>query len=466
MAASSYRKTLDELYGLRRFGTRPGLEVIRALLGGLGNPERSFRAIHITGSKGKGSVAAMSAAIVGATGASVGLFTSPHLQSYRERIQVQRRRIPASEVVRGVARVQAAAAELLRSGGIERPATFFEITTALAFDYFARKKVEHAVIEVGLGGRLDSTNVIDAPVGVITSIELEHTELLGPTVEHIAREKAGILHRGMRAVVGVTPPNARAVIERHAKVEGVPLWHLGEEIRTGPRTIEPDRQRFDVAHPGRTIADVAVPLHGPQQAANAALAIAAADVYGEAVGFRVSDDELRAALSKVRWRGRSERLPGRPELFVDVAHTPESVRALGQTLVELRPLASAEETAIVFGCLADKLVDPIFDALGLLARTIVVVPVRSSRSAATADLRRHAVGRFPRIVVADSLKSGLTLARAATGPDGYTLVTGSDYLIGELLDELEGRSADEPDLSDPGVPAPEAPRRAPGTAAR
>jgi dihydrofolate synthase / folylpolyglutamate synthase len=454
VAASTYRETLEHLYGLRRFGTRPGLDVIRALLGGLGNPERSFRAIHITGSKGKGSVAAMAAAILGASGTPVGLFTSPHLQSYRERIQIGRRPIPAGEVVRGVARVRTIATELARTGAIDRPATFFEITTALAFDYFARKKVAHAVVEVGLGGRLDSTNVIDAPVGVITSIELEHTEVLGPTVNHIAREKAGILHRGMRAIAAVPHPSARAEIERHAEVEGVPLWHLGEEVRAGARTIEPAAQRFDVTHPGRAITGVAIPLHGPQQAGNAALAIAAADVYGEVLGFRVSDEDLRAALARVRWRGRAERLPGRPELFADVAHTPESARALGQTLVELRPLAVPEESAVVFGCLIDKLVEPIFDSLGLLARTIVVVPVRSSRSAATADLRRHAVGRFPRIVVAGSLRDGLRLARAATGPDGYTLVTGSDYLVGELLDELEHRPADEPDLSDPGVAVP------------
>jgi dihydrofolate synthase / folylpolyglutamate synthase len=448
---NAYRRTLEQLYGLRRFGMRPGLEVIRALLTELGEPQRSFRAIHVTGSKGKGSVAAMAAAIVGATGEPVGLFTSPHLQSYPERIQIDRKPIPRAEVVRGVTRVQEAADRLTRRGAVDRPATFFEITTALAFDYFARRKVPHAVVEVGLGGRLDSTNAIDAPVGVINSIELEHTDVLGPTVEAIAREKAGILHRGMRAITAVTAPSALAEIERHAKAEGVPVWHLGQEIRVGERTIEPDLQRFEVAHPGRTIGDVGIPLHGPQQAGNAAVAIAAADVYGEAVGHRVPDAKLRAALAKVRWRGRVERLPGRPELYADVAHTPESVRALGLTLGELRPLAPPEESAVVFGCLADKLVDPIFDSLALLARTIVLVPVRSSRAAATADLRRHAVGRFPRIVVAGSLADGLRLARAATGPDGYTLVTGSDYLVGELLDEVEGRPSDEPDLSDPGV---------------
>ncbi|MCI4344933.1 MAG: hypothetical protein L3J87_04845, partial [Thermoplasmata archaeon] len=307
---------------------------------------------------------------------------------------------------------------------------------------------------------------IDAPVGVISSIELEHTEVLGRTVEANAHQKAGNLHRGMRAIAAVTPPTALAENERHAKAEGVPVWHLGQEVRIGDRTIEPDRQRFDVVHPGRSISDVSVPLHGPQQAGNAALAIAATDLYGEAVGFRVPDEKLRAALAKVRWRGRAERLPGRPELFADVAHTPDSARALGQTLAELRPLAPPEESAVLFGCLADKLVDPIFDSLALLARTIVLVPVRSSRAASTADLRRHAVGRFPRIVVAGSLADGLRLARAATGPDGYTLVTGSDYLVGELLDEVEGRPSEEPDLSDPGVAVLEPPASREGSVAR
>ncbi|MCI4368016.1 MAG: bifunctional folylpolyglutamate synthase/dihydrofolate synthase [Thermoplasmata archaeon] len=447
MANEEYRATLAHLYGLRRFGMRPGLEVIRSLLGALDHPEERFRAIHVTGSKGKGSVSAIAAEILEASGRPTGRFTSPHLKSYRERIQVRRRPISASAVVDGVARVREASDELLRKGAIDRNPTFFEVTTALAFDHFARKGVEHAVIEAGLGGRLDSTNVLRSTVGVVTTIELEHTEILGPTERDIAQEKAGIFHAGIRGIVGELKAPARDALEATARGAGVPLWHLGRQIQVRGRRLEPGGQRLDITTPPGSFDDLGLPLAGSFQAGNAALAIAAALEHARSLGAPITESELRKGLGHVRWRGRLEKLPGRPDLYVDVAHTPESARALALSLGEIAPFEEPQENAIVFGCLDDKRVDPIFEALAPLARTLVAVPVRSARSLDTAALRRIAVGRFPRVVVSPDLPTGFALARAATGPDGFTLVTGSDYLVGELLRNLEG-GEDEPDLSD------------------
>ncbi len=440
---------------------RPGLETIRALLGGLDHPERAFRALHITGSKGKGSVAAMSAAVLGAAGRSVGLYTSPHLVSYRERIRVRGRPIPRGAVTRGVARIETLAAELLAAGRIDRAPTFFEVTTALAFDWFRAQEVDDGVIEVGLGGRLDATNVLDAPVGVITTIELEHTDVLGPTLEDIAREKSGILHRGMRAVVGELPPPARGVVDRTADALGVPVWHLGEELHVGPRDLSGTSQRFAVSTPIGELDRVTLPLAGAFQAGNAVLSVAATGAYAERVGLRLPPDAVRAGLKAVEWRGRLERIAARPPTYLDVAHTPESAAAVAAGLAELHPFADPEASVLLFGCLSDKRAEEILDRLAPLARTIVVAPLRSARAAAASSLRRVALGRFPRIVEATDIAGGYALASASVGADGLLLAIGSDYLAGELLESLEGRPDDEPDLSDPGLGGrPEAPAAA------
>jgi len=449
----TYRSTLDRLYRLRRFGMRPGLEVMEALLAALDHPERSFRAVHVAGSKGKGSVAAMAAAVLTGAGRRTGLYTSPHLVSYRERIQVGRVPISAREVVEGIEQVSAAAERLQAEGAIDRAPTFFEVTTALAFDRFRAAKVDAAVIEVGLGGRLDATNVLDAPVGVVTTIELEHTEILGPTLTDIAREKAGIFHRGMRGFVGEPKEEPRREIERVADAVAVPLEHLGGTVRVEDREIDPKGQKLRIATPHRTLDRVRVPLAGEFQAGNAALAIAAADEFLRAVGGSATDASIRSALAKVEWPGRLERLSKRPDVYLDVAHTPESARAVGQALAEIYPFSEPSENVVLFGCLSDKQVEGILEAFSPLAATLVVVPVRSARALPVGEIRRAAVGRFPRIVLAPDASRGLALARAAAGSDGFALVAGSDYLVGEVLRETRGGGEGEPDLSDP-VAAP------------
>ena len=447
-ARAEYRRTLERLYRRRRFGMRPGLEVMQALLGELGDPQRSFPAVHVTGSKGKGSVAAMTQAILSAHGLRVGLFTSPHLSRYAERIRLDGRTIPPTAVTRGVARVEAAASALTESGRIDREQTFFEITTALALDWFARQEVDAAVVEVGIGGRLDATNVLDARVGVLTTIELEHTDVLGDTLTAIAEEKSGILHPGMRAVVGMLPEEAQAVVTRTTDRLGLSVWRLGHEVAVGDRALAPDGQSFSVRVPGLALPRVRIPLLGAFQTGNAGLAVAASVRFLEATGRRPRPAAVVHGLAGVRWPGRLERVAQRPELYFDVAHTPESARAVVESLGEIAPLSDPEASAIVFGCLRGKRIDRILDALSPLARTLVLVPVRSARGVPPSEIRPVAGGRFPRVVEAPSAGEGLKLARAATGADGITLVTGSDYLVGELR-EPRGQS-DEPDLSDPG----------------
>jgi dihydrofolate synthase/folylpolyglutamate synthase len=446
-----YARAVAQLAERRRFGMRPGLETIRAILDGLGDPQRSFRSIHVTGSKGKGSVTAIAASILTASGAKVGRFTSPHLVSYRERIAVDGEPIGPDGVVAGLQRVESLSKELLGRGVIDREPTFFEVTTALAFDWFRAQHVDAAVVEVGLGGRLDSTNVLDAPVGVISTVELEHTEVLGPTLTAIAREKAGILHAGMTAIVGETKDEPLAEIGRIADPLGVPVWQLGAQLAVGPRTLDEDGQTFGVATPHHTYAKLRLPLHGSVQATNTVLAVAAVERFQEALGRPLTERHVQTGLDGVRWRGRLERFGARPEGWLDVAHTPESARALAQSLAEISPLADPAGNVVVFGCLAEKRVDEILESLSPLATTVVVVRVRSARALDAESMRRSAVGRFPRIVIAPDVRTAWKLARAAADPEGFVLVTGSDYLVGELISEVEGRPTDEPDLSDPGL---------------
>jgi dihydrofolate synthase/folylpolyglutamate synthase len=448
-----YAEAVARLSERRRFGIRPGLETVRGLLEGLGNPQREFRSIHVTGSKGKGSVTAMAASILGATGVKVGRFTSPHLVTFRERIHIGDEPISPAAVVEGLRRIETLSEELRRRGTIDREPTFFEVTTALAFEWFREQKVDAAVVEVGLGGRLDSTNVLDAPVGVISTIELEHVEILGSTLTAIAREKAGILHPGMAAIVGETKDEPLREIDRVADQLGVPVWRLGDQIAVGPRTLDVHGQEFALTTPHRTYPKLRLPLHGSVQATNASLAVAAAERFQEALDRPLTARHVQAGLRAVRWRGRMERFRTRPDGWLDVAHTPESTLAVAQSLAEIAPLADPAGNVVVFGCLADKRVDEMLEALSPLATTVVVVPVRSARTATADAMQRSAVGRFPRVVVAPDVRTAWNLARAAADVDGFVLVTGSDYLVGELIADVEGRPTDEPDLSDPGVGA-------------
>ncbi len=447
-AASAYRRALDGLFARRRFGLRPGMEVERALLSALGDPVRELPAIHVTGSKGKGSVATLAAAILSAHGLRTALYTSPHLASYRERARLDGVPIDRASVVAGLARVERAAERLRREGTIDREPTFFEATTAMAFDWFARSGAQALVAEVGIGGRLDATNVLASRVGVVTTVELEHTEILGPTHEAIATEKAGIFHAGMRGVLGELPPEAAAAVARTADRAGVPLWTLGREVRAHRTALSEDGQVVDVHLPAAEATDLRLPVLGAFQVSNVALAVAACERFLEAGRARLDLPSVRNGLAAVRIPGRLERIERDPELFYDVAHTPASARAVAVSLAEVAPLADPAASAIVFGCLAGKDVVRILDALAPVARTLVVVPVRSERGLPVGDLRAAAAGRFPRIVVAPSAAEGVRLARAATGPDGLTLVVGSDYLVGELKRGPDDE--DEPDLSDPG----------------
>jgi len=411
----TYAEAVSRILGLRggeRTGMRPGLERIEALLDAIGRPERSFAIAQVGGTNGKGSISAMLAAILQAAGRRVGLYTSPHLRHYRERIRVDGRPISESDFVDGV--------EALGTQIARLDATVFEAGTALALDHFCRERVDVAVLEVGLGGRLDATTVGRPRVVVIGPIDYDHQHELGDTLTLIAGEKAAIIRCGV-AFTARQDPEAAVVLERRAAEVSVPLVREGRELHATPRGFTLDAQRLDLAGPGWRMSDVACGLLGVYQPGNALLSAAAARELG------ADEAAIRAGLRGARWPGRFQVFRRDPLTILDGAHNPAGARALAASL---RAYFPGRPVTFVIGILADKDAGGILEALRPLAARFVLTASTNPRAAAPAALRALLPG--VRVETAGSPKEALALARLEE-PDGLVCVAGSLSLIGDVL---------------------------------
>ena len=400
------------LRGGERTGMRPGLERIEALLDALGRPERSFTIAQVGGTNGKGSISAMLAAILQASGRRVGLYTSPHLRHYRERIRVDGRPISESDFVDSV--------EALGTQIARLDATVFEAGTALALDHFCRERVDVAVLEVGLGGRLDATTVGTPRVVVIGPIDYDHQHELGDTLTLIAAEKAAIIRSGV-AFSARQDPEAAVVLERRAALVSVPLVREGRELHVTPLGFTLEAQRLDLAGPDWRMADVACGLLGVYQPGNALLAAAAARELG------ASEPAIREGLRGVRWPGRFQIFRRDPLTILDGAHNPAGARALAASL---RAYFPGRPVNFVIGILADKDARGILDSLRPLAARMVLTASTNPRAAAPAALSALLPG--VRVEVAASPRDALARARPEE-PDGLVCVAGSLSLIGDVL---------------------------------
>ena len=413
----TYAEAVARLLALRggeHAGMRPGLERIETLLQALGNPERRYTLAQVGGTNGKGSVAAMLAAMLRADGRRVGLYTSPHLVSFRERIRVNGEAIAEDDVADGWDAIATLVARL--------DATMFEATTALALDYFAREAVDVAVLEVGLGGRLDATTVGEPAVTAIARIDLDHTEVLGSTLAEIAGEKAAIIRSGVALSSAQAPAAADVLLARAAAV-GVPLLMEDRELTVRVRARETTGQVIDCAGPGWRLDALELPLLGVYQPSNALLALGAARVLG------VGDAATREGLARARWPGRFEVFRARDRVVVlDGAHNPAGAHGLADSLA-----AWFGDTPItlIFGALRDK------DARGMLAALAprmrrVILTASSSPRAAAPDVLRAAVPDGRAAEVAGSPREALALA--AHEPRTPVLcIAGSLSLLGDVL---------------------------------
>jgi dihydrofolate synthase/folylpolyglutamate synthase len=425
-AATDYEKMQRVRYNADTFS----LDRMRRLLEAMGSPERRLRSVHVAGTKGKGSTAAMVHALAMAGGLQSGLYTSPHLVDIRERIRIGPDDI-APETLRRLIEAVQPHIERLRAEG-EEP-TFFEIFTAMAFRHFADAGVDLVVAEVGLGGRLDATNVLAPEVSVLTAISFDHTLQLGGTLAAIAGEKAGIIKPGVPVVSQPQPPEALGVIEAACEAARSPLILVGRDVTYQWKPAAEDGVcggRLTVHTPRAACADLFVPLMGEHQAVNACAAVAAAE-QAPALAGRLTEAVVRRAMRSVRWPGRMELLSGRPDTLLDGAHNRASMECLAEGLARYFP---GRRIAVIFGCAADKDIDGMLEVMGARLSNVPVVFTRSDnpRSADAADLRDQFGRRGGRRgEIAANVAEAIRAAARQAGPDGLVVVCGSLYLVGE-----------------------------------
>ena len=428
----SYSAAIDHLSALApelvSQGGKPrrkfSLDEVRTLLGDLGDPHRTFPSVLIAGTNGKGSTAATLASILTDSGLRTGLYTSPHLARPNERIRIGRAEISDDDFARLYFRVDDAARQLLLAGKLPQSPSYFEVLTAQGFLYFAERHIDIAVLEVGMGGRLDATNVVDPLISVVTDISLDHTEWLGSTISAIAREKAGILRPDGIMVTLPQHPDANRVLGEVAAelntrgVSAVPYMPPSLNV-TGPYEIEVLGAPVQIDSP----------LTGAHQHRNIALAVATAAELAACHGFPITPESIANGVHLTRWPGRLERVTARGvEWILDVAHNPAGAWALRSSLRAI--LERRKPRTLVFSCLRDKPIAELAQILFPLFDHVVLAPIHTSRAAATADLLVAAQGTGTPATVAASVSEALD--KAATLTDGgIAVVSGSVYLVGE-----------------------------------
>ncbi len=414
------------LQSLQRFGVKLGLQNVAAVLAACGDPQRRFPSVHVAGTNGKGSVCAMLASILKADGRRVGLYTSPHLADVRERIRIGGRPISEADFDRLLGRIRKTIDRLFAAGRLEAHPTYFEVLTILAFLHFAERKVDIAVLEVGMGGRFDATNIVTPLVSVITSISIDHREYLGPTLAAIAFEKAGIIKPGVPVVIGVEGGTAAAVIGRRARELGAPrVAVFGRDgALFAARTPGGFRFRYDSC--GETFI-FRLKLRGGHQGENAAVAVAAARTLG-CLGRPLDRRVILAGLAAAEWPGRLEAVGRRPLVLLDGAHNEDGARALAAYVRDFvrGPLI------LVFAMLKDKAVGRAAGFLFPRPEMIVLTTIPSPRAASPEEILKIAVRFRSKIRIVPDLRAAIALARTQAGPKGTVLIAGSLYLVGEV----------------------------------
>ncbi|MEO8206148.1 MAG: folylpolyglutamate synthase/dihydrofolate synthase family protein [Chthoniobacterales bacterium] len=395
----TYQESLEWLFSTQKFGIKLGLENVWRLLDVLGNPQDELKFIHVAGTNGKGSVCAMTESILRAAGYRTGLFTSPHLVDFCERIQVSGNKIPEHFVTKGLNQIHDLSATW------DHAPTFFEIATALALVYFAHEKCDIVILETGMGGRLDATNAITPLVAVLTPIALDHQQWLGHSLTEIATEKAGIIKEGIPVVSALQQEDAARVFAQTAQEKQTSLIHITTPVE-----------------------DVKIGLTGGHQKLNAALAIAAI----RAAGLKVSEADIKTGLEKVSWPGRFQIINER--YVLDGGHNPAGV---GQLVITWREYFGNQKPVVIFGTLKDKDASGMLASLREIAARFVLVPVDSDRTVSPEHLKEDPTISGIEISACASLQEALK----ATKDESPVLIAGSLFLIGEALAFLEGNSA-------------------------
>ena len=417
-----YRESVSWLYGLQQFGIKFGLSKTSNLLKAFGNPHARQQYIHIAGTNGKGSVGALLESVLIRSGLRVGFYTSPHLVSFTERFRVNREPIAKEEASRLIREVKGIITD-------EEPPTFFEFTTAMALLYFFRRQVDVGIIEVGMGGRLDATNIITPLVSVITNIGLDHREYLGNHVIAIAKEKAGIIKSGVDVATGVTQPSVIRLFKTLAKEKRSPFWRLGRHVRyrrnpSGLLGYYGFKKRYG---------DLKIGLKGQFQFRNAALALLTLEIL-ERKGFTISDEAVRSGLADPLWPGRLEVISSNPTIILDGAHNPSAMRSLAGAI---RRDFDFRDLIVVLGVLGDKDISNILKKIVPLASKVIYTKAAYERAANPQVLMEQGrrLGKSGEVCV--PISKAIDKARTLADTKDLILITGSLYTVGEAQSYLD-----------------------------
>lgn len=437
-------KFLEQLAARRKFGMKPGLDTINAVLEALGHPEQNLAAVHIAGTNGKGSVAAMCESVLRAAGYAVGRYTSPHLVSINERFLVRGEQATDKMLEDAANEVDAAIATL--GGSLE--ITYFEYLTAMMFVLFRKEKISLAVIETGLGGRLDATNVVTPLVAVITRIGLDHCDWLGDTYEKIAAEKAGIIKPGRPVVCAAMPEDARRVIQETAVKQQALFIDACESVTVAATKKTLDGQTLKIETPELTLPPIRLPLAGAFQLENISTTVATLQVLSQAL--EIPEAAYKAGLESVRWPGRFQLVQDQPPIIVDGAHNPDGADALVATL---KSLIKKQPIAFIAGFCGDKDVAAYLHRIAPLAACAYAVPVRNPRTLTPGQtLGQMNIAGLREAIDCETLDDALARAAAwATENSGVVVVCGSLFLAGEALQHfhaLPGTAPCRADLSE------------------
>lgn len=435
----NYRRTLGYLFGLQRFGIKLGLANITALLKHLGEPHAGLRAVHIAGSNGKGSTAAFLTSVLRQAGYRVGLYTSPHLVDFTERIQVDGVPIPEKRVVQLTAQIRRVVEKMDQEGKLwaagnspslppdfdrrKATITFFEFITAMAFLYFQGAKVDLAVLETGMGGRLDATNVVDPLLSLITPISMEHQQYLGKTLLQIAGEKAGIIKPKRPLLTTVRQRRVLSLLEEKCRELQSPFYAWGKDF--WGRRVGPQLMSFQGRH--HRWSELRLGLAGNHQVLNASLALAAAEGLMEA-GIPLKEDHLRKGLAETRWPGRLELIGDSPRVLLDGAHNPAATRVLKKSLQEDFP---RRRLILVLGVMADKQIPRMMSHLAPLADLLILTRPRMDRAATLELLRTHASPFGKPMAEVVEVGSAVQYALGRAEKEDLVVVSGSLFTVGE-----------------------------------
>jgi len=419
MNKNGYQRSLDYLYGLEKFGMIFGLAKIEEILEAVGNPHREIQAIHIGGTNGKGSTAAIIASILRKEGYRVGLYTSPHLIRFTERMKVNEKEIEKEEV----ADLTEWMRQRLETAGVAPPFTFFDFTTAMVFLYFKQKMVDLAVLEVGLGGRLDSTNVIDPLLSIITNIGKDHEDVLGKGVLRIAREKAGIIKESRPLITAATQAQVLRLFSKICREKKAPFFRVGKEFRY----VLAGEGSFSYEGLHRKLWGLSLNLQGSHQMINATTALGAMEILDD-LGYRVSNDAMTEGLKEVDWPGRLEVVCSSPRVLLDGAHNPDGALSLKESLEKD---FQYHHLVLLIGIMKDKDAHSILHSLSPLADHIIFTRPGTDRAASPALLRKALGRNGKKAEVIEDFRKAIDRGLSLTSEEDILCITGSLYTVGE-----------------------------------